>query len=306
MRILVTGGCGFIGSHIVEHYQGKAEIRVLDNLRSGNIDNISGFDFEFIEGSIVDQESVQKAVAGVDLVFHLAALVSVTESMGNAIECTQLNTIGSLNILEAAARANVRKVCFSSSSAIYGDTPVNPKTESMTPEPKSPYAISKLDGEYYCQLFHNEGRVNTCSLRYFNVFGPRQDPESQYAAVIPKFVDQALRGEPITIFGDGEQTRDFVYVKDVVAVNAFVAESPELHGVFNVAYGNRITVNELANRIISLTRSDSKITHLPPRPGDIMHSTAAVGELLGTGFEIVDRFNEGLQTTVEYFSGESH
>ena len=222
-RVLVTGGAGFIGSHIVEHFQGQAEVRVLDNLRSGFKHNLAGLEHEFIEGSILDRDLVRQAVDGMDYIFHLAAMISVPESMQKPIECTEINTNGTLVVLEEAAKAKVKKLVLSSSAAIYGDNPVVPKVETMFPEPKSPYAITKLDGEYYCKMFTAEGRLQTACLRYFNVFGPRQDPKSQYAAAVPIFIDRALKHEAIAIYGDGEQTRDFIFVKDIAAANAYFA-----------------------------------------------------------------------------------
>jgi UDP-glucose 4-epimerase len=222
MRVLVTGGAGFIGSHIVEYFQGKAEVRVLDNLRSGFKHNLTDFRCEFIPGSILERDIVRQAMAGVDYVFHFAAMISVPESMQKPGECNEINTNGTLVVLEEAARAGVKKLVLSSSAAIYGDNPVVPKIETMLPEPKSPYAITKLDGEFYCKMFTAENRLPTACLRYFNVFGPRQDPKSQYAAAVPIFIDHALKNEPITIHGAGDQTRDFIYVKDVVAANVFL------------------------------------------------------------------------------------
>ena len=192
MKILVTGGAGFIGSHIVEHFQDQAEVRVLDNLRSGFKHNLASFQHEFIEASILDRDAVRRAVDGVDYVFHLAAMISVPESMAKPIECNELNTTGTLVVLEEAAKAGVKKLVLSSSAAIYGDNPVTPKIETMLAEPKSPYAITKLDGEFYCKMFADEGRLQTTCLRYFNVFGPRQDPKSQYAAAVPIFIDRAV------------------------------------------------------------------------------------------------------------------
>ncbi len=304
MRILVTGGAGFIGSHIVEHFQGKAEVRVLDNLRSGYLKNIAPFKVEFIEGSVLDKEILAKAMEGVDYVFHLAAMISVPESMGKPVECVEINTIGTLNVLEAAARAGVKKMTLSTSAAIYGDNPVVPKREDMFPEPKSPYAETKLSGEYYCGIYTKEGRLNTACLRYFNVFGPRQDPKSQYAAAIPIFISKALRNEPVTIFGDGEQTRDFIYVKDIAAANAFFAtESPET-GVFNVAYGGRISINDLAKKIIAILGSKSEIIYKPERPGDVKHSTAAIDKLKKAGFIPSSNFDKGLEATVDFFKSQ--
>lgn len=173
--------------------------------------------------------AVREAVKGIDYIFHLAAMISVSESMQKPKECVEINTQGTLTVLEEAVRAGAKKLLFSSSAAVYGDSPKLPKTEDMLPEPKSPYAVTKLDGEYYCRMFHNEGWLKTACMRYFNVFGPRQDPKSQYAAAVPIFIDKALRNEPITIFGDGLQTRDFIYVKDVVAANVFLAERPEYY-----------------------------------------------------------------------------
>ncbi len=304
MRVLVTGGAGFIGSHVVEHFQGMAEVRVLDNLRSGYRHNLAGLDVEFMQGSILDPDAVRRAVAGVDYVFHLAAMISVPESMEKPIECVETNTTGTLHVLRAAADAGVRKLCLSSSAAIYGDNPEVPKRETMPPEPKSPYAVTKLSGEYYCDMFAREGWLQTACLRYFNVFGPRQDPGSQYAAAVPIFVSRALRGEPIDIFGDGEQTRDFIYVKDIAAANAHFAFGNHT-GVYNVAYGGRITINDLAERIVALTGSASRIRHLPERPGDVKHSRAAIDRLRRTGYSSASDFEGGLAATIEFFSASS-
>ncbi|MDP6523104.1 MAG: NAD-dependent epimerase/dehydratase family protein [Kiritimatiellia bacterium] len=301
MIILVTGGAGFIGSHIVEHFQGKAEVRVLDNLRTGYRSNLEGLDHIFIKGSITDRTTVRDVVDGVDYVFHLGAMISVPESMEKPTECVDINATGTLVVLEEAARANVKKLCLSSSAAIYGDNPTVPKLESMLPEPKSPYAITKLDGEYYCDMFRKEGWLNTAAMRYFNVFGPRQDPGSQYAAAVPIFVHRAVKNETITIFGDGEQTRDFIYVKDIVAANVHLAMNPELNGLYNVAYGGKITVNDLASKIISLTGSESAIEYAPERPGDVKHSMASVDRLKATGFDPGSSFDEGLSKTIEFF-----
>ena len=304
MRILVTGGAGFIGSHIVEHFQGKAEIRVLDNLRSGYLRNIEPFQAEFIEGSILDKAVLARAMEGVDYVFHLAAMISVPESMLKPVECVELNTIGTLNVLEAAAQAGVKKLTLSTSAAIYGDNPIVPKREDMFPEPKSPYAETKLSGEYYCGIYTREGRLQTACLRYFNVFGPRQDPKSQYAAAIPIFVSKALKNEPITIFGDGEQTRDFIYVKDIAAANAYFATVSKETGVFNVAYGGRITINDLAEKIVKLLNSKSEIVHLPERLGDVKHSTACVDKIKAAGFIPTSDFDTGLAATIQFFAGQ--
>ena len=304
MKILVTGGAGFIGSHIVEHFQGRAEVRVLDNLRSGFRRNLAPFQHEFIEASILDRESVRRAVENVDYVFHLAAMISVPESMAKPIECNEINTTGTLVVLEEAARAGVKKLVLSSSAAIYGDNPTVPKVETMLAEPKSPYAITKLDGEFYCKLFADTGRLATACLRYFNVFGPRQDPKSQYAAAVPIFIDRNLRKLPLTIYGDGEQTRDFIYVKDIVAANVFFATQSAATGVFNVAYGKKITIKDLATTIGTLTGVPTEIVHAPVRAGDVPHSLAGIDRLHAAGFTPTGNFADGLAATIQYFKSQ--
>ncbi|HYD84409.1 MAG TPA: NAD-dependent epimerase/dehydratase family protein, partial [Opitutus sp.] len=271
MKVLITGGAGFIGSHLAEHFQGKGTVRVLDNLRTGHRQNLAGLEVEFIEGSITDRAVVRRAMEGVDYVFHLAALVSVPESVERPRDCVELNVLGLLNVLDEASAAGVRKLVFSSSAAIYGNNPVVPKREDMLPEPCSPYAVTKLDGEYYCQHYAAAGRIETASLRYFNVFGPRQDPAGAYAAAVPIFIHRALGHQPLTIYGDGGQTRDFIFVKDIVAANVFAATTPGVTGVFNAGYAGQITVLELAQRIIALAGSKSEIRFAPERAGDVRH-----------------------------------
>ena len=300
MRILITGGAGFIGSHLAEHFQGVAEVVVLDNLRTGYRRNLDGIPHTFIEGSVTDRNAVDRAMQGVDLVFHLAAMISVPESMEKPGECVDINVHGLLNVLESAAAANVSKVVLASSAAIYGDNPTVPKMETMIPEPKSPYAVTKLDGEYYLEMFRSTGRLDTASLRFFNVFGPRQDPGSAYAAAIPIFMRRAFAGEDITIFGDGEQTRDFIHVKDIVAALVHIA-TPGAHGTFNVGYGKSMTVNQLASDIIRLSSSPSEVVHLPERSGDVKHSRASIDKLLASGFRHVSSLEEGLVETLDFF-----
>ncbi|BCU75360.1 NAD-dependent epimerase/dehydratase family protein [Luteolibacter sp. LG18] len=302
MKILVTGGSGFIGSHIVEHYQDKAEeIRVLDNLRTGYRHNLDGLKHTFIEGSITDRGLVKKAVEGVDYIFHMAALVSVPESMAKPGECVDINVHGLLNVLEEAAAAGVKKLVFASSAAIYGDNPTVPKLESMVPEPKSPYAITKLDGEYYLGMFQKEGRLETAAVRFFNVFGPRQDPKGAYAAAVPIFIEKAVKNENITVFGDGNQTRDFIYVKDIVGALTFAAETPGVVGVFNAGYGGQITINDLANNLISAQGSSSQVLHADERPGDVKHSRASADKLRAAGWAPKHTLEEGLGVTLEFF-----
>jgi UDP-glucose 4-epimerase len=302
MKILVTGGAGFIGSHIVEHYQGKAEeIRVLDNLRTGYRHNLDGLEHTFIEGSITERALVKKAVEGVDYIFHLAALVSVPESMEKPIECVEINVAGLLNVLEEASAAGVKKLVLASSAAVYGDNPTVPKVESMIPEPKSPYAITKLDGEYYLEMFQREGKLDTAALRFFNVFGPRQDPKGAYAAAVPIFIEKAVKNEPITVYGDGLQTRDFIYVKDIVGALTFAAETEGVHGVFNAGYGGQITIKDLADQLIAAQQSQSSIRHGAERAGDVKHSRASADKLRAAGWKPQHSLEEGLATTLDFF-----
>ena len=303
MKVLITGGAGFIGSHIAQQLQGRAEVRVLDNLRTGFRRNLAGMKVDFVEGSILDRAAVRAAVKGADHVFHLAAMVSVPESVQDPHGCVELNVTGLLNVLEESAAAGVRKLCFSSSAAVYGNNPEVPKLETMLPEPRSPYAVTKLDGEYYCRQFAEDGRLETVALRFFNVFGPRQDPGSAYAAAVPIFMRKALRNESLTIYGDGGQTRDFVYVKDIAAANIYAVTTPGLTGVFNAGYGGQITVLELARRIIAHAGSRSEILHAPERAGDVRHSRASVDALWAAGFRPVSSFDDGLSETLAYFRG---
>jgi UDP-glucose 4-epimerase len=301
MKILVTGGAGFIGSHIVEQLHGRAEVRVLDNLRSGHRRNLASLRCELMEGSVLDRPTVRRAMEGVDYVFHLAAMVSVPESMQKPMECAEANTVGTLVVLEEAARAGVKKLAFSSSAAVYGDNPTVPKIETMTPEPVSPYAMTKLDGEFYCAMFTHEKRLATVCLRYFNVFGPRQDSRSQYAAAVPAFIERALKNEPLVIYGDGDQTRDFVPVQTVAAANVFLTTRSEATGVFNVAGGSAVTINWLAKVIRELAGSRSEICHAAPRAGDVKHSCADISRLSATGFADTTDSSSALRSTVESF-----
>lgn len=298
MKILVTGGAGFIGSHVVEAYQGRAEVIVLDNLRTGHAENLAGLDCRLVEGSILDRVVLEECMAGVDYVFHLAAMVSVPESMAKPRETVELNVTGLLNVLEAARFAGVKKLVFASSAAVYGENPAQPKIETQTPDPRSPYAITKLDGEYYCALYDREGWLPTACLRFFNVFGPRQDPQSAYAAAVPIFLAKALAGEPLTIYGDGGQTRDFVYVKDIVGALGFVAENPSASGVFNVGYGGAMQILEIAHEILRLTGSTSEIAFAPIRPGDLRHSTADASKLRNAGWNAAYDVPSGLQALI--------
>jgi UDP-glucose 4-epimerase len=235
------------------------------------------------------------AMQDVDYVYHLAAFVSAPQSIIEPHTCVKLNVTGLLNDLEAAATAGVRKLCFSSSAAVYGDSAIVPKREDMCPEPRSPYAVTKLDGEFYCRQFTEAGRLETVALRFFNVFGPRQDPAGPYGAAVPVFFQRALAGRSLTIFGDGSQTRDFIYVKDIVAALEFVTLTPGLTGVFNVGYGDQITILELAQRILSLTDSRSSIQFEPARLGDVHQSRASVERLQNAGFRPTGTLDAGLR-----------
>ena len=301
MRILITGGAGFIGRHIVGYFQDRAEVRVIDNLRSGSKNNLSGLKCELIIGSILDRDLVREAMRGVDFVFHLAAMVSVQESVQKPNECAEINVGGTAIVLEEAARARVKKLIFSSSAAIYGDSPIIPKVESMPAEPKSPYAKGKDEAERHCRSFTDEGRLSTVCLRYFNVFGPYQNPASEYSAVVPAFIEKAFRNQPITIFGDGRQTRDFIHVKDVVAANAFFALKSQATDVFNVGCGREITIADLALTIRNLTSSSSTIEYEAERPGDVKHSIAGIDKIQTAGFRPVCDLAGGLRATIEFF-----
>lgn len=301
MNVLITGGAGFIGSHLAAHLQGRAEVRILDDLSTGHLENLEGLDVEFIKGSILDRVAVHEVMAGVGVVFHLAAMVSVSESVRDPHGCVAANVTGLLNVLEAAAQAHVRKFCFASSAAVYGDSPVVPKSEDMRPEPRSPYAVTKLDGEYYCRQFTEAGRLDTVALRFFNVFGARQDPSGPYGAAVPMFFREAIAGRPITIFGDGGQTRDFIHVSDIVSALEFVANRPGLTGVLNAGYGGQISVLDLARRILAITNSSSEILFSSARAGDVRHSRASVDRLRGAGWVPVGSLDAGLASMLEDF-----
>ena len=300
MRILVTGGAGFIGSHVVERFQRDHEVVVLDDLRTGHLRNLEGLRHRLVRGSILDEAALADAARGVDVVFHLAALVSVPESVEQPSLCEALNVTGTARVLAAAKREGASKVVLASSAAVYGDNPAVPKLEKMTPEPKSPYAATKLEGERLLAEAA-DARLSTTSLRFFNVFGPRQDPASAYAAAVPIFILKALRGEDLTVFGDGGQTRDFIFVKDIVGALAHVAARPDVTGSYNVGYGTSVSISELARDILRLTGSASRVTHLPVRPGDVRHSLASADRLRATGWRPEHSLAEGLERTVAWY-----
>ncbi|MCD6452908.1 MAG: SDR family oxidoreductase [Dehalococcoidales bacterium] len=306
-RVVITGGAGFIGSHLAEELVRRGYyIIILDNLATGRIENIAELlkngDVEFIQGSITELSFLQPVFKGVRYVFHQAALPSVPRSIANPLASHETNITGTLNVLLAARDNGVKKVIFASSSSVYGDTPTLPKREDMIPRPLSPYAVTKLAGEYYSQVFQEVYQLPTVCLRYFNVYGPRQDPNSQYAAVIPRFIRWAGSGESPIIFGDGKQTRDFTFVRDVVEANILAAES-EACGVFNISRGERITVNRLAKLIIKLVGGGVELVHQPPRPGDIKHSLADTSRAKEAfSYESGYSLEAGLAETVGWFN----
>lgn len=300
-RILITGGAGFIGSHLARRFAGEAEVTVLDDLRSGHARNLDGVDCRFLRGSILDDAALRQAIAGAEEVYHLAAMISVPESVAKPAECAILNAEGTRCVLAAAVAAGVRKVVLASSAAIYGDNPTVPKLETMAPEPKSPYAETKLAGERLLEEYRLAHGLGTTSLRFFNVFGPRQDPRSAYAAAVPIFIAKALRGEPIGIHGDGGQTRDFIHVTDIVGALAYAGASREMAGTYNVGYGRSQSILALAQEIIRLTSSKSPIEHLPARAGDVRHSLASTERLLAAGWRATSSVSAGLSETIDYF-----
>jgi UDP-glucose 4-epimerase len=303
---LVTGGAGFIGSHLVgELLRRRQRIRVLDNFSTGKKKNLASFAgrFQLVRGDVRDPRAVTRAVRGVDYVLHQAALASVPRSIDNPLETDAVNMGGTLNLLLAARDAGVRRFILASSSSVYGMTRSLPKRERMRPQPLSPYAITKLAGEKYCRVFFDLYGLETVCLRYFNVFGPRQDPNSHYAAVIPRFIQALLRGRSPIIYGDGEQSRDFAFVTNVVEANILSCRAEGVAGqVMNVACGRRYTVNTLFAHLQRLLKTDLQSQHVDPRPGDVRHSLADIStarRLLGYQPKVT--FEEGLKKTVTWF-----
>jgi UDP-glucose 4-epimerase len=303
MKVTVTGGAGFIGSSLVEELLRKHDVTVIDDLSTGRGENLGRLidDVSFIRGSINDMGLLMDAFADVDTVFHQAAIPSVQRSVDNPLASNEANVGGTLKVLVAARDSGVRKVVYASSSSVYGDTPILPKKEDMKPNPKSPYAISKLAGEYYCRVFSEVYGLRTSCLRYFNVYGPRQDPASEYAAVIPRFVTRVLENEPPVIFGDGEQTRDFTFVKDVVRANILAMES-DAEGVFNIACGQRISLNDLATKIMQIAGVRFAPIYASPRQGDVRHSLADISSATAKlGFKPIYDLDQGIEQTLRWF-----
>jgi nucleoside-diphosphate-sugar epimerase len=307
---LVTGGAGFIGSHLVEallkiNYQ----VRVLDNFMTGKRQNISSLlsHIQLIEGDLRDFETVRKAAEAVDFIFHLGALPSVPRSIQDPITSNEVNIQGTLHVLEAARQMRVKRVIFSSSSSVYGDSPLLPKREDAVPNPLSPYAVTKLAGEYYCKVYYKIHGLETVCLRYFNVFGPKQDPTSQYAAAIPRFINALLINKPPLVYGDGEQSRDFTYVDNVVQANILAIKAPEAPGkILNIAYGKRITVNELIKTLNAILGKNIQPVYESSRPGDIRHSLADISQARRIlGFSPTVNLEEGLRRAVAWFMDKS-
>ncbi len=305
-KVLVTGGAGFIGSNIVDALVRRGDqVRVLDNLCTGKLSNLADVKnrVEFIEADLVDAAAVARAVEGVDCVFHEAALASVPRSVEHPLDTNAACVTGTLVLLDCARRAGVRRVVYAASSSAYGNQPAASKRESDLPMPISPYGAAKVAAEYYCQAFAAMGEVETVSLRYFNVFGPRQDPNSEYSAVIPKFITLLLRGQRPTIFGDGYQSRDFTFVGDVVAGNLLAADAPHVSGrVFNVATGRQINLLEMLGLLNRLLKTKIEPIFAPSRAGDVRESLADITlARQHLQYEPQVQFEEGLRRSIEYY-----
>jgi nucleoside-diphosphate-sugar epimerase len=299
-KYLVTGGAGFIGSNLVEEVLKRGDyVRVLDNFSTGRRDNLSEFisnsNFELIEGDLRSYHIVRESVKDIDYVLHQGALSSVSLSLEDPITNNDVNINGTINVLNAALKAGVKRVVFASSCAIYGNGE-DPKSEDMKPAPESPYAISKYAGEGYCQIFTKLYGLETVCLRYFNVFGPRQDPNSQYSAVIPKFIQMIKEGQSPIIYGDGEASRDFTYVTNVVNANLLACTAKDAVGeVFNIACGESVTINQLVKKIMDLCGNNIKPIYKEPRPGDVKHSYASIEKAKTLlGYNAMISFDEGL------------
>ena len=308
-KVIVTGGAGFIGSHLSEELVKRGHLVIIvDNLSTGNINNIKHLlnkdSVQFVKNSIADLPLLRELFHGVDYIFHEAAIPTVPRSIENPRVSHDINATGTLNVLIAAKENSVKKVIYASSSSVYGDVHTLPKREDMMPQPESPYAVSKLTGEYYCQVFQKVYGLPTVCLRYFNVYGPRQDPDRKHAAVIPKFIKVALNGDPLIIFGDGEQTRDFTFVKDVVDATILAAES-DACGLLNVSYGKSINLKDLAKFIVNIAGKNIGVIHQELRAGDVRHSLADISRARAFGYEPKYSLEEGLRETIRSFKHET-
>lgn len=305
-KAMITGGAGFIGSHIADALiKENVEVVVFDNLSSGNLKNLEHVKekIEFVKGDIRDLDALARALEGCDTVFHQAAVVSVTKTVENPVDSSEVNDMGTLKVLEASRQNNVKRVVLASSSAVYGDDPRLPKVEDMVPKPLSPYAVQKLTGELYAAMYMDLYGLETVFLRYFNVFGPRQDPSSPYSGVISIFMTKANNKEQPTIFGDGNQTRDFVYVKDVVNANLLAASEADAVGqAFNVGTGRYITIKALWDLVCKLAGIGVSANYADPRPGDILESFSDIGKAENLmGFKPLFTFEKGLKETFKWY-----
>ena len=304
---LVTGGAGFIGSHIVRRLVSDGQhVRVVDNLSTGTNSRLDDVrqSIDFLQGDLADEEVSKAAVRGIDCVLHQAAIPSVQRSINNPIGTNRANVTATLNLLESCRQANVRRFVYAASSSAYGDVEVLPKVESMPVNPLSPYALQKWVGEYYCKLYHRLYRLETISLRYFNVFGPTQDPRSEYSAVIPKFITAILAKKPITVYGDGEQSRDFTYVENIVEANLLAAEasSGAAGNVYNIGCGARVSLNTLIGLLEENIGVKAEVAYANPKAGDVRHSLADIAQARHVlGYEPKVMLNEGLRLTIEAF-----
>lgn len=309
-KALITGGAGFIGSHIAEALVSKGcRVTILDNLASGHIENLEGVmdDITFIQGDIQDEKTLAQATKDCDVVFHQAAVVSVTKTVADPIASTTVNDLGTLKVLDAACLNNVRRVVLASSSAVYGDNPELPKVESMAANPLSPYAVQKLTNEFYAALYYRLYHLETVCLRYFNVYGPRQDPSSPYSGVISIFMQRAVNKSVPVIYGDGQQTRDFVFVKDVAQANLLAAVGETVPGqVFNVGTNDAITINALWQKIARLGKFERNPDYTDARSGDIVHSLAGIQKAREQmGFQPTVAFEDGLSETFNWYKDNS-
>jgi UDP-glucose 4-epimerase len=304
---LVTGGAGFIGSHLVTRFvQDGRRVRVFDNLSSGSERNLSHLDgrFEFFRGDLRNPDDCRKACRDVRIIFHEAAVPSVPRSVDDPQTSHDVNVTGTFNLLMAARDAGCKRVVYAASSSAYGETEVSPKREDIAPQPLSPYAVGKLIGEHYCSVFTKCYGLETVSLRYFNVFGPRQNPHSQYAAAIPAFITHILKGESPTVYGDGEQTRDFTHIDNVVHANVLAAGAAKTAGQsVNIGYGRRVSINGVIAKINELLGKNVRPKYVDPRPGDVRHSLADISRARSVlGYEPVVSFEDGLRRCIEWFA----
>lgn len=309
-KFLVTGGAGFIGGHITEYLVGMGhEVVVFDDLSTGNLDNLHAVKdkIEFVQADICDPSALNAAMGGVDHAIHHAAEISVIKSVEDPAFVNKVNVEGTVNVLVAARDNGVKRVVLASSSAVYGDTGKDPQREDFLPNPLSPYGASKIAGEHYLSCFYHLYGLETVRLRYFNVFGPRQNPKSQYAAVIPKFISRILAGQELHIYGDGEQTRDFVYVENVARANYLACTAPDAPGkVFNIAGAQSFTVNDLARKLTELAGKSVEVVHDPPAPGEIRYSAADISRAREVmGYEPAVPFADGLERTFKYFAAKA-